>query len=182
MSDPSFDLAMAFVYKWEGGYINHPSDLGGATNHGVTQKVYDVYRRKMGLPPQPVIRLEFGEMRAIYKNDYWFPSRANLMIQPLATAHFDTAVNFGVVGAIKFLQETLGGLTVDGVFGDKTLKRLQERNTSYTAYKLVKARIAYRYQRVTEQPDQRVFLQGWLNRDQDLLRYIHNEARSPDHG
>lgn len=31
---------------------NHPKDPGGATNKGVTQAVYDSYRKIRGLPPQ----------------------------------------------------------------------------------------------------------------------------------
>ena len=27
-----------FIIKWEGGFVNHPNDPGGATNKGVTIK------------------------------------------------------------------------------------------------------------------------------------------------
>ena len=32
--------ALAFVLRWEGGYVNHPADPGGATNKGVTQRTF----------------------------------------------------------------------------------------------------------------------------------------------
>ena len=33
----SFNRAISFTLKWEGGYVNHPADKGGATNRGITQ-------------------------------------------------------------------------------------------------------------------------------------------------
>ena len=36
MSAENFAACLAFTLKYEGGYVDHPSDPGGATNHGVT--------------------------------------------------------------------------------------------------------------------------------------------------
>lgn len=33
-----------FILKWEGGFVNDPDDLGGATNMGVTFGTYQTYR------------------------------------------------------------------------------------------------------------------------------------------
>ena len=38
--------------------MNHPADPGGATNKGVTQKVYDDWRTRKGLAPRDVRQLE----------------------------------------------------------------------------------------------------------------------------
>lgn len=35
-----------FILKWEGGFVNGPDDLGGATNMGVTIGTYEAYCRK----------------------------------------------------------------------------------------------------------------------------------------
>ena len=35
-----------FILKWEGGFVNDPDDLGGATNMGVTIGTYEAYCRK----------------------------------------------------------------------------------------------------------------------------------------
>ena len=32
-----------FILKWEGGFVNDPDDLGGATNMGVTIGTYEAY-------------------------------------------------------------------------------------------------------------------------------------------
>ena len=37
---------------------------------------------------------------------------------------------------------------------------------------ICKLRIAKRYDRIRERPDQKVFLKGWLNRDNDLMRKV----------
>jgi lysozyme family protein len=47
----NFERALAAVLVHEGGYVNHPKDPGGATNKGVTQRVYDDYRLGRGLSP-----------------------------------------------------------------------------------------------------------------------------------
>lgn len=39
-----------FILKWEGGFVNDPDDLGGATNMGVTFGTYQTYRKAKGLP------------------------------------------------------------------------------------------------------------------------------------
>ncbi len=43
-----------FILKWEGGFVDDPADLGGATNKGVTIGTYREYRKKKGLPEPTV--------------------------------------------------------------------------------------------------------------------------------
>ena len=35
-----YDKLIPTVLKWEGGFVNHPSDPGGATNSGVTLSTF----------------------------------------------------------------------------------------------------------------------------------------------
>lgn len=37
------------ILKWEGGFVNHPNDKGGATNKGITIGTYTYYRKVKGL-------------------------------------------------------------------------------------------------------------------------------------
>jgi lysozyme family protein len=42
----TFKEAVEKVLVHEGGYIFHPADKGGATNLGITQRVYDEWMKK----------------------------------------------------------------------------------------------------------------------------------------
>jgi lysozyme family protein len=95
------------------------------------------------------------------------------MVLPLALVQFDTAVLFGVGGAIKFLQEALG-VTSDGDFGPRTEAALKANNNKQTAMKIIDRRIAFHNKRVAERPSQRIFLKGWLNRANNLRNFIEN--------
>jgi hypothetical protein len=163
--------ALKFTLKWEGGYVNHPNDHGGATNKGIIQSEYDDYRLDKHSPPRSVKEIEDSEVMDIYWHRYWEPSHAELMTSPLAVVHFDTAVNFGVTGAVKFLQEALN-LTADGIFGPATLSALQRKNNKDLALEIVEGRKAYRHLRVKKDPTQKVFLEGWLNRDKALGEFV----------
>ncbi|KKD38031.1 MAG: glycosyl hydrolase 108 family protein [Limnoraphis robusta] len=168
--DP-FLTALKFTLKWEGG-AGHPQDLGGVIQYGITQATFDTYRRRQGLPLKSVVDITPSEVEQVYLEMYWKPSKADLMVLPLAVAHFDTAVNFNVKGSVEFLQEAIGGLTIDGSFGPKTQAALEQNNTFETAQRYCQARINYRYQRVQVNASQEIFLEGWLKRDRDLLRYL----------
>lgn len=170
-----FGEALRFTLRWEGGYVNNPLDPGGETNKGVTAAVYNSFRRRKGLSTQNVRYITDAEVYEIYRDLYWTPSQAPLMVRSLAIVHFDTAVNFGVGGATIFLQETLG-ISADGAFGPATRSALERANNSPTARRYAQGRIDYRYERVRQNPSQRVFLQGWLNRDNDLVQYISTIA------
>ncbi len=165
--------ALKFTLQWEGGYVNHPDDLGGPTNKGITQTTYDSYRSSNNLPYQSVKFITDVEVYEIYSKRYWKPSHAELIQTPLAVVQFDTAVMFGVKGAIQFLQEALG-VTADGIFGTDTEMALQSSKNQDTALQMIEGRISYHKQMVEQMPEQEVFLAGWLNRAEDLRQFIVN--------
>ncbi|MGC9527964.1 MAG: glycoside hydrolase family 108 protein [Limnospira sp.] len=169
-SRDSFHTALEFTLKWEGG-VGHPEDLGGVVNYGITQATYDTYLENQGKPSKSVKEISKLEVEEVYYTMYWQPCKADLMALPLAVVQFDTAVNFSVRASIEFLQEILGGLTVDGKFGPKTQAALEQKNNLDTAQRYGQARMDYRYKRVEANPDQELFLEGWLRRDRDLLSY-----------
>ncbi len=164
-------IALKFTLLWEGGFVNDPLDPGGATNKGITQSTYNTYRINQHLPTRNVADIEDREVHDIYYSMYWKPSQSELAVKPLAVVLFDTAVNFGVGGAIEFLQEALG-ISADGIFGPATRSTFLTNNNKTIAEKMVAGRIAYRHQRVNANPSQERFLQGWLNRDNDLKNYL----------
>ena len=164
--------AMAFMLQWEGGYVNHPNDRGGATNRGVIQRNYDAYRRSEGLPTRSVRYIETGEVKEIYRTRYWEASKANILAErsrEVAIVHFDWAVNSGVSRAMRTLQECLR-TTPDGVWGANTEAAWKSSNPS----EILNCYLQRREQlyRLWGRGSQLVFLNGWLNRLNSLKRTI----------
>ena len=116
----NFEKALALVLEHEGGYVDHPKDPGGATNRGVTQAVYNAYRKIRGRGMQSVKFITDDELRAIYKFQYWDKVQGDCLPTGLDYAVFDFAVNSGVGRAAKYLQAVLG-VAQDGQIGARTL-------------------------------------------------------------
>lgn len=115
--------ALKLVLVSEGGYVNNPSDPGGATNKGVTQAVYDAYRRQQGAPTRSVKQITDAELEAIYGDQYWRTIHGDELPEGVDYAVFDYAVNSGPGRAVKDLQRCLG-VKVDGVVGLGTMTAL----------------------------------------------------------
>lgn len=149
MSD-MFKQALQFVLKWEGGYVNNPKDLGGATNKGITQNTYNTWRKSQGLDVVDIRSIADFEVEQIYYNNYWLKAGCNNMTDKFAVICFDTAVNMGVSRVSEFLQAA---------------------EYKYPA-KFLLARIR-KYNEFAKVASQRGFLHGWLNRVFDLQEFIN---------
>lgn len=116
----NFVSSLARVLVHEGGYVNHPRDPGGATNKGVTQRVYDDWRVSRGMTPRSVRHIQPNEIEEIYKRQYWDAVRCDELPAGVDYCIFDLAVNSGVNRAARFLQRA-AGVTEDGRIGPVTL-------------------------------------------------------------
>jgi len=130
LSIPPAALAIiAAVFSIEGGYVNHPSDPGGATNHGVTEAVAREHGYTGGMQDLPK-----EAAQAIYWTDYIEkPGFAPLIeaSRPVAEEVIDSGVNAGTVQPSRWLQIALNSLNrrqrdyrdlvVDGKVGPATL-------------------------------------------------------------
>jgi lysozyme family protein len=163
--------ALVFTLKWEGGFTNNPLDPGGPTNFGIIQSRYDQYRNSKKLPRRSVKDITVTEYTEIYDFYYWEPVRAKWLDGTLGLALFDTAVNMGVGGALSRLQMSLE-VPLTGTWTQAISDHIHESDQLEIALNICKLRIAKRYDRIKERPDQKVFLKGWLNRDNDLLRKV----------
>jgi lysozyme family protein len=169
MPMPAFEAALPFILRWEGGFVDHPADPGGRTNKGVTQKVYEAWRRRQGLPQRDVKLIEDAEVQAIYEAGYWLPPRCDLLAQPLGLVQFDTAVNMGPARAVRFLQRAVG-CDADGDFGPGTERAVAACDAGNAVEKYCNIREAFYRQIVQNNPSQAVFLKGWMNRLNSLRR------------
>lgn len=167
----AFDQALKFVLRWEGGFVDHPADPGGRTNRGVTQKVYDDWRSRKGLPWRDVKLLEEAELCSIYNGNYWLPPRCDLLLTPLDLVQFDTAVNMGVGRAVRFLQAS-AGCGVDGDFGPGTQHAVAQCDAGTMLSDYCQRREAYYRRLIQKNPKLGVFLKGWLNRLNALRKEI----------
>lgn len=122
----NYPAALAAVLKHEGGFANHPRDPGGATMKGVTQRVYDAFRRNRGLTARSVRDIADDELQAIYRRQYWDAAACDDLPSGVDYAVFDFAVNSGVSRAANYLQTVLG-VGVDGVIGNVTIRAAHER-------------------------------------------------------
>jgi uncharacterized protein (TIGR02594 family) len=121
-----FALSLPHVLAMEGGWTDDPHDPGGPTNFGITLTAFAAHTRT-DVTAQTYPELKAGlraiapeRVRAIYLERYWRPSRAELLPPPIAVMHFDAAVNHGVCGAARLLQQALG-VEADGEIGPLTL-------------------------------------------------------------
>ena len=99
----NFEKSLEMVLHHEGGYVDHPKDPGGATNYGVTKKVYEVYLGRECTKDE-VKDMPLKAVREIYKRKYWDKIRGDDLPSGLDWAVFDFAVNAGVSRAAKLLQ------------------------------------------------------------------------------
>jgi lysozyme family protein len=178
-------VALPFVLRWEGGFVDDPADRGGRTNKGVTQKTYDNWCRALGRPTRDVKDITDEEVHAIYENDYWRPAYCDQLGRKLDLAQFDTAVNMGTRRAVRILQEAVGA-GVDGNFGPNTRQACHacDLGQALIRYCDIRERL---YQRFAQGPGQAKFLKGWLNRLNSLRRELglpgfESAPRPPDFG
>ena len=167
-----FEDALKFVLKWEGGFTDHPKDPGGATNKGITQRVYDDYKKSKKHPQINVKHILDFEVREIYETRYWDLVRAKWLKAPLGLVMFDTAVNFGPAGAIRRLQKALK-LKITGTWTQEISDVIHTCDARMVALEICKLRKIWRNFRVKQNPSQKVFLKGWLNRDNDLINEVN---------
>jgi lysozyme family protein len=162
-----FTKCLAFVLQWEGGYVNHKNDHGGATNRGITQANYDAWRIRNGLSRNPVSGISGAEVDAIYRAGYWDAIRADELVDPIDLCVFDAAVQHGPSRAAKWLQRVVGTLQ-DGKIGSKTLHALAIKVEADGLNEVLDDYMAIRdgfyHEIVNNDVSQYVFMKGWMNR------------------
>lgn len=162
MTVANFKPSLTLTLAYEGGYVNHPRDPGGATNRGVTQKVYDNYRRYNGRPVQSVRHISDDEVADIYKKQYWNSIRLDRFPCGLDYAVFDFGVNSGPARAIRYLQQQLD-IGVDGIVGLETLTAV-EAAARKDEEALIAQYCANRFAFVSKLSTFDVFGKGWTRR------------------
>jgi lysozyme family protein len=170
--------ALDILFRLEGGYSDHPSDVGGRTMYGIAAAMWPNYWDEWGGPPN------IGQAEQFYINEFWNPLKLDsLADQGIANEVFEEAVNLGKKRAIRFWQLALCLLgymvDVDGVVGPETLNTTNMMRNSddlrlvkvmnglqflYYLYRTDNLDYAMEYMKTTPRSDQDVFFRGWMNR------------------
>lgn len=166
------------VVALEGGYVNHPNDPGGATKHGMTEKVARAngYQGDMRALPR-----EFAV--SVFNQDYIVkPGFAPFLELSPAVAEelIDTGVNTGPAHPSRWLQVSLNALSqqgraypqiaVDGHVGPGTVaayRGLQKSRGKVQACQLIIKSLdaqqgAYYLSISTSNPKLQSFTTGWF--------------------
>lgn len=165
-----FNAAVKIVLDHEGGYVNDPSDHGGETNFGITQRTLTAYLTACPAPLSARVKdLTREQATEIYRSEYWDAvGLARVEEYPVALILFDQGVVSGPGNVIGRVQSLLG-LKVDGVLGPQTLTAINRHDGHELAFKLVRA-TAHHYVAIVEHDSSQLkFLSGWLERLLSLL-------------
>lgn len=145
-----FKKALQFVLKWEGGYVNNPNDKGGATNKGITQNTYNAWLKYHNKPSKDVRNITDAEVESIYYQNYWLKAGCDKMSTKFAVLAFDTAVNMGVRRVSEFMK------IAEWKYPEKFIKAREDKYREFAKY-----------------GNQKIFLQGWLNRLNSLEKFVN---------
>lgn len=180
MATQNLAVSLTEILRHEGGYVDHPSDPGGATNMGITHKTLARWRRVSPwwkLPKSDVKALTRTEAKTIYKALYWSRVAANNLPSGLDLALFDFAVNSGPGRAIRTLQQVLG-VAADGVIGPITRAALDQAVIKTGIAGLIKAVCQKRLGFLRRLRTFSVFGKGWARRVQSVEKRALELART----
>lgn len=140
-SPSHFEHAVSLVLQHEGGFVQHPSDPGGATKFGIA---HATLARARGHPVSvdDVRELTEEEAVAIYRRFYWDALRAEELPPGLDLAIFDLAVHSGPMRAVTMLQAVLG-VRADGIVGPVTLEAARHADVREAIGRLTRVRLRF---------------------------------------
>jgi lysozyme family protein len=158
-----FLRCLKVVLQNEGGFTNDPDNYGGATNKGITQRVYDEYRMEKELGTQSVELITDDEVDDIYYTKYWLSMNfVSISNTTLILQLFDMGVNSGPRTSVKILQKMLG-VDTDGMIGPMTRNAILSYSGDITEGFKQSRRLFYTAI-VKKDPTQKKFLADWLER------------------
>jgi lysozyme family protein len=178
----NFDLSLEKVLQYEGGFSNHPKDRGGPTNQGITlSTMRDFYSEydygdldgDGDIDIDDVLLLDTPEEAApIYKKYYWDKMMLDDCPAGIDFLLFDFGVNSGPRNAVKILQKALNRqgamVDIDGVLGMVTFGAVAMADMEQLIPDMLKERDIFYRKIVASNPEQEVFLKGWMNRLADV--------------
>lgn len=155
-------------------------DPGGPTNLGITLAEFARWRGvhldagNFAALRADLRRLDHPEAARIYKANYWEAACCGFLPAALAVFHFDCAVNQGVAGAARMLQQALA-VDIDARIGPLTIAAAQAAPVATTLARYAEARRAHYRSLSTFWR----FGRGWLSRVDTTLALARAVAADP---
>lgn len=163
----------------EGGYVNHPADLGGPTNYGITLKTLQEWRQRP-VTIEQLKALPKSEAREIYKVKYLTEPGLHKIRDPyVMVLAFDCSVNHGQHRVIRWLQQVVG-VVDDGQFGPVTEIAVNTIDPVRLYQRLLAKRVRFYGRVLSSDPElrkaraagfdlQAEFAAGWCNRAAEFV-------------
>lgn len=166
------DRLMPFILKWEGKFVDDPSDKGGATNMGVTLKTW----RSVGYDKDGDSDIDVDDLKLltpeevkdlVLKPHYWDRWKADQMkSQKVANILVDWTWCSGKWGIV--IPQRILCVPDDGIVGPLTISAANNIDPSRFFALIYDARKEFLRQIVQKDPAQQKFYRGWLNRLAEL--------------
>lgn len=186
-TDPQFEACMPFILQEEGGYSNTPGDHGGATDFGIIQSEYNVFRYSNGLALQSVELITKDEYNTIYWQSYWQPHCPTLPAG-LNLSVFNINVNGGPGRGTRLIQQCLA-IPVDGVWGPQTnnavITLVAAGDVAKTIQMFHDDERAFYQAIINSDPSQQKFASDWFGRNDrceklSLTMWQQKESSPPE--
>jgi lysozyme family protein len=168
---PAIEGMIDDILRREGGFVHHPADRGGPTNRGITQRTLSAYLGRAATVEEAQ-SLSAALAAEIYRRDYFLAPRLDGLPERIQPFVFDSAVNHGARRAVRLVQQVceaagFGPISLDGICGPQTRRVTAEAERAmgdWLVAALVEERRNLYREIVANDPSQRVFLDGWMNR------------------
>jgi len=155
------------ILKYEGGFVNDPKDHGGATNMGVTLATW----RQVGYDKDGDCDIDADDIKLLSANDaisvlklnYWNRWKADQIgNQSIAEILVDWVWGSGKWGIV--IPQRILKVPDDGIVGNATLFAVNSANQRGLHEAIFQARGRFILDLVKNHPEQKKFLDGWMNR------------------
>lgn len=168
-----YSKLIPFIKRFEGGFVNDPVDVGGATNSGVTLSTFQHYYG-IDKDANDLRRMTDKQWTNIFLQGFWYKCKADQIINPsVAYLLVDWSWHSGTKTAIKAIQSILG-VAQDGIMGPQTLKAINNVDGENLFYRLFNARQNFLYDLIRRRPSYKKYEKGFMRRIFELYELCYD--------